>query len=361
MSTFAEFCLIALALYLWESTLWLPLRGVALRRCLRGCGWRVLEPDRWLALRETGMVPLPPVAGAGRIAPCQAPPLIVDDEENWLIETGDGRIIRIDAPAWDDLTPRSHHLAVGKYETRLSSPRVLDSLKRARQRGLSPAGAVRLAWRLALSPPRAAREWRRWRMVSGPLGWMCPVLTFGFFAGLPVFYLYTDPFRTLCFAGWLWTVMLFIAAQLWWLGRRVYPGARPALRMDALLAAIVPFHAMRARELAAVHAMGATHPAALILATGDTRNPWLAAWIRNLAFPRPGQAADAIASAALTAPVNRALARRSLTVAAFSTPPEAGDDPNAVSYCPRCHSRYLPGVETCPDCRGLPVRPLPGR
>jgi hypothetical protein len=250
---------------------------------------------------------------------------------------------------------------VGNHETRLSSPRALDPLKRARRRGLSPAEAVRLSWRLALSPVRAAREWRRWRMVSGPLGWMCPALTMGFFAGLPVFYLHTDPFRTLCFAGWLWTVMLFIAGQLWWLGRRVYPGARPALRMDALLAAIVPFHAMRARELAAVHAMGATHPAALMLATGDTRNHWLATWLRTLAFPRPDQTSDTIASRALTDAVGRALAKHDLTISAFSTPPAATEDPNAVAYCPRCHGRYLPGVETCADCGGLPVRPLPGR
>jgi hypothetical protein len=189
---------------------------------------------------------------------------------------------------------------------------------------------------------------------------MCPTLTCGFFVGLPALYLNTGSFRTLCFAGWLWTVMLLIAAQLWWLGRRVYPGARAALQMDALLAAIVPFHAMRARELAAVHAMGSTHPAALILADSDIRNPWLATWIRSLAFPRPGQAADVLASKAITAPLDRALARDFLAIADFSYPPEIGDDPSAAAYCPRCHSRYLPGVVTCADCGGLSVLPVPG-
>ncbi|MCF7676342.1 MAG: hypothetical protein K9M97_13420, partial [Akkermansiaceae bacterium] len=68
MSPLVEFCLIALALYLWESTLWLPLRSVALRRHWFSRRWRVLLPDRWLALRETGLVPLLPLLPDGGLA-----------------------------------------------------------------------------------------------------------------------------------------------------------------------------------------------------------------------------------------------------------------------------------------------------
>ena len=360
MSTFAQFCLVALALYLWESALWLPLRGIALRKRLRGKSWRALEPDRWLALRETGMVPLVPLIGSGRIAPCQAPPLVVGPDGRWLMESSDGRLLRIDPPAWDDIRPDHHHLRVGKSATRLSSPRVLAVLSRARKRGLGPAEAVRRAWWMALSPERARREWARWRLVSGPLGWLCPILTVGFFAGLPYFYLYLDGFRTLMFVGWLWSVMLFIAGHVWWLGR-VYPAAKGALRMDALLAAIVPFHAMRVREIASVHAMGATHPVALLLSAGDTGNPWFVRWIREILHPRPGMPADAVFSAAVLPVLAPVLARMGHTPDGFSNPPASGDDPNATGYCPRCHGRFLPGVATCGDCGGLPVRPLPKR
>ena len=159
--------------------------------------------------------------------------------------------------------------------------------------------------------------------------------------------------------GWLWSVMLFIAGHVWWLGH-VYPAARGALRMDALLAVIVPFHAMRVREIASVHAMAATHPAALLLSGGDTGNPWLVRWIREILHPRPGMPADAVFSAAVLPVLSPGLARLGLAADGFSTPPDATGDPAATGYCPRCHGRFLPGVTACGDCGGLRVIPLPG-
>ncbi len=358
MSAFAEFCLIAVALYLWESTLWLPLRSVALRRRWFTNRWQVLNPDQWLSLKETGLVPLLPLLSDAGLAPCQAPPLLAADNGELLMTTSDGRLVPLAAVGWTDLREEQHHLAVGGLKTRLSSARCVAVLRRAKLRGATPAAAVRQAWRFALSPVRARREWRRWRLVAGPLGWLPPALTFGFFVGLPLVYLFRGSLPAVLFALWLWCLMAMIAAHLWWLGRRVYPGARAALRMDAVLALLVPFHAMRAREIAAVHALGTTHPAGLLLSTADLTNPWLAGFVRGLRHPRPEVPEDFIRSAALLPPLELALAHCGRTVADFDCPPDHARDPAAVAYCPRCHGMFLGQVEVCPDCRGLALRPF---
>jgi hypothetical protein len=356
MSAFAEFLLIASALFLWESTLWLPLRAIVLRRWRPGAKWQVLAADHLLAMRELGLVamlPLPPDSG---LAPCQGPPLIVDAHGTFLMEAGAGRYQRLPAVSWGDIHEEPHHLRVGASKIRISSPRCIEVLRRAKRRGGTPDAAVRQAWRLALSPGRAGREWRRWRLVSAPLRWHGPLLTLGFFVGLPMTYIYQGSLPAVYFGLWLWCLMGWTAARLWWLGRRVYPGAGSALRMDALLALLVPFHAMRALEIAAVHAMGTTHPVGLILSSPDLTNPWLGGFIRRVLHPLPGVAEDAGFSAALLPPLGAALSHRGKLLGDFDAAPERVADPAARAYCPRCHGRYLAGVRTCPDCRGLKLR-----
>ena len=355
MSAFAEFWLIACALFLWESTLWLPRRSIALRRAWFGTKWRVLAADRLLVMRELGLVPMLPLPPDGQLAPCQAPPLVVDANAGFLMESAAGRLQRLEPFTWGDLHEESHHLRVGGHKARLTSPRCIEVLRRAKRRGATPQAAVAQAWRLALSPDRAAREWRRWRLVSGPLRWLGPVLTAGFFVGLPWVYLYRGNQTTALFALWLWCLMGVTAAQVWWLGKRVYPGARAALRMDALLSLLVPFHAMRALEITAMHAMATTHPVGLILSTRDLTNPWLGGFVRRILHPRPGVAEDAGFSSAVQAPLAAALARCGKTLDNFDGAP-AADDPAASAYCPRCHGRYLANVPSCPDCLGLRLR-----
>ena len=208
------------------------------------------------------MRPFPPDAG---LAPCQVPPLLADDAGGFFLETAPGVYGRVAASEWGDLREESHHLVVAASRVRISSPRCIEVLQRAKRRGATPHEAVRQAWRMALSPARSGREWRRWKLVSSQLWLNGPVLAVGFFVGLPLVYVFMGTLQTLILAGWLWCVMAWTAAQLWWLGKRVYPGARSALRMDALLSLLVPFHAMRALEIASVHAMGTTHPVGLIL------------------------------------------------------------------------------------------------
>ncbi len=267
-------------------------------------------------------------------------------KSNGIIETL-GKI------GWDAVREEQHHLMVGDCKTRISSPRCVEVLRRAKARGVSLEIAVREAVKNSISPIRAGREWKRWRMVSGPLqmnGW---ILTVGFFGGLPWFYVKMGSLPTLMLAGWLWCVMAFTACHLWWLGKRVYPGARSALRTDALLSLLVPFHSMRAMEIASVHAMVTTHAAGLILSSGDFENPWLGNFVRKVLHPLTK---DAELQSAIRPSLDRALASCGKTALDFDVPPDRTSDPQAAKFCPRCHGLYLAQIETCPDCQGLRLR-----
>lgn len=355
MPAFVEFALVAIALYLWESTLWLPLRGVALRKRWFGIQWKALEPASLIATREIGLVPMLPFPPDFGLAPCQSPPLFAD-ENGLCVEMADGRIEGLDGIRWEDLKEEPHHLLVGDRKIRITSKRCIEVLRRAKQRGATPEVAVRQAMWLALSPVRAGREWKRWRLVSSPLRIYGPVLALGFFVGLPLCYVKTGSLPTLVLALWLWCVMAWTGAHLWWLGKRVYPSARSALRTDALLALLVPFHAMRAMEIASVHAMGTTHPVGLILSSGDFENPWLKKFIRRVLHPISGVTGDTRLAAALRPPLVQALAQCGRGIEDFDTVPDGSGDPGVKAYCPRCHGLFLAGVETCADCQGMKLR-----
>jgi hypothetical protein len=353
MSSFAEFMLIAAALFLWESTLWLPLHGVALRRAWNGRTWKVLDPTRLFVTKNLGLVPMWPLPPDAGLAPCQAPPLMVDPAGNWLT----GSSFLHDDVTWSGIREEPSCLCVAGAKVRISSPRCIGVLRRAKKRGATPEAAVRQSWRLALNPGRAAREWRRWQRASGSLRWYGPVLTLGFFIGLPMVYIHRGGLPTVMFALGLWCLMVWTAGYLWWLGRRVYPDARSALRMDALLALLVPFHAMRALEIASVHAMGTTHPAALMLATRDLENPWLSGFIRRILHPAGNE--ETAHAHTLRPLLETALARCGKHLGDYDAPPIHHDDAQARRYCPRCHGLYLETVRACADCQGLELRMLP--
>jgi hypothetical protein len=359
MSAFTEFVCVAIALYFWESTLWIPLHGVALRRGWSAGKWKILDPGALFATRETGMIAMRPFPADSGLAPCQAPPLIATEGGGFLLRTAPEGYRRVSVSGWSDLREESHHLVVGTSRVRISSPRCIKVLQRAKRRGATPAEAVRQVWRMALSPTRANREWLRWKLVSRQLRLNGPVLTVGFFIGLPLTYAYMGTLQTLMLGGWLWCVMAWTASQLWWLGKRVYPDARPALRMDAMLSLLVPFHAMRALEIASVHAMGTTHPVGLILSSRNLENPWLGRFVRGTLYPVPGQAEDGAFQAALRPLLAHALALCGMTPEDFDLTPKHADDPDATRYCPRCHSLYQVEVASCADCPGVIVKKIP--
>ena len=356
MSSFTEVFVIAVVLFLWESALWLPLRSVALRRRMFGKSWKVLHPGGLFATRFAGVIPMLPLPPDAGLAPCQGPPLLADAHGAILMESDNGFIYQLGDVPWSGFVDDSSHLVVAGTRIRLSSPRCIDVLRRAKNRGLTPQAATVRAWRMALSPSHAGREWRRWQLVSAPVKWQGLFLTLGFFAGLPAAYLFWGALSAGCFALGLWLIMGLTACHLWWLAKRVYPGARGALRIDSLLALLVPFHAMRALEIASVHAMGATHPIGLILSTGDTENPWLGTFIRKLLHSLPDSPESAAYSSSLLPLVTRALASHGKIPQDYDVAPDRAKDPAAVAYCPRCHAIYQAGPDTCPDCRGVELR-----
>lgn len=359
MSAAAEFYLIALAIYLWESTFWLPLRTVVLRKWPWSGRWSSIRPGNWMSTRELGLVPAVPGVPDTGLAPCQAPPLLVSANGRPLIETAGADLVECAVSAWEDIRVESGRLAVGTISARVSSPRMVDLFRRAKKRGLSPAEGIADAWKKAMSPQRAAKEWRRWKMVSSPLAPLCLMLTLGFFVGLPVIYIHAG---AMLMFGWvllLWLLMILISCRLWWLGARVYPAAKSALRSDALLSCVVPFHAMRGLELASIHAMATTHPAALLLSSGDTKNPWLASFSRELLHPRPDAAYDDDRARLIRPLLERGLAALGTDISSYDAAPSATGDEDATSYCPRCHSAFGPGTRTCSDCRGVILKEFP--
>ena len=178
----------------------------------------------------------------------------------------------------------------------------------------------------------------------------------GFFAGLPLVYVNQGGGPTLMFGLWLWCLMAWTAGHLWWLGGKVYPGARADLRMDALLALLVPFHAIRATEIAAVHAMGTTHPVGMLLWTKDLQNPWLGHFVRRALYPLPGSPVDTGYATGLRSLLVKPLSNCGKSLEDFDLPPDHTKDPAARLYCPRCHGLFLDHVQTCPDCAGIELR-----
>lgn len=356
MSAFAEFFLIAAIIYLWESLLWQPMRGVVLRRRIFGKKWHAVTPGQWFATRESGVVVMIPILPDYNLALCQPPPLRVDEHDRISIEVTGSEPLERDISGWDGILTEPHWLVIGRDKIRISSPRAVEGLWRAKRQGKSPAEAVRKLWQTSLSPTRATREWRRWKLVSTPIFPASLSLVVGFFFLLPFVYLKSGIIPALVVLLGLWLLMILIACRLWWIGGRVYPEVKSSFRTDALLSLLIPFHAMRAMEIASAHAMAATHPAALVIGTGDVENPWLGKFIRQLLHPRPGAPADAALASTLRPPLAKALSRFGRTLEDYEAIPSTEGDPNAVSYCPRCQSLFGPGATTCTDCREVPLK-----
>jgi len=350
MSIQTEFLLIALALFLWESLLWLPMRNPVLRRRWRSRRWLARVPGHSFATRVAGMLPLLPAPLEGGFAPCQAPPLFPDKSGAIFVEAKEADFQKAGAVDWKHLGKEGHHLLLEGKKIRLTSARQLAAFSAGKRGGLTVEQSIQKQWRLALSPARAGREWRRWRTVSFQLRLLAPILTYGFFLGIPLLYLYTSLLQTLLFGAWLWLIMAFISAQLWWLGR-VYPAARAALRMDALLSLLVPFHAMRAAEMASVHAFATTHPFALLLSSRDRENPWLARFARRVLFPAAESPGDIEYSAFI-----RPLLEKHVSLENYNIPPVKDQGDESTRYCPRCHGLFLATSDTCTDCRGVRLK-----
>lgn len=354
MSAFVEFCLVALALFAWESLLWIPLRGVVLRVSGRGKTLRVKCPDQWFATKNSGCVFLHWWPGSGAVLPTQALPLLVNSQGRWLLQQNDGRYVRIAAPTWDEIRWQSPTLQVGKARVRLTSSRCLQVLWQGKKAGLSPAEALRKAWAESLSPSRAAAERKKWHIAAAPLRWMQPLLLMGFVAGLCLFVTQGDRFPLGLFLLWIFLVMVMIAGHVWWLGKKIYTSNKSDLMTDVFLCCLVPFHAMRAAEAVARHAMGGVHPFALLLRYAPA-NPWLLRELRQICHPRPGNIEEEVRYDAMKSLLQNLLSQRGLAWSDFHQAP-THREPGEVRYCPRCHALYLEGASHCRDCGNYPLQ-----
>lgn len=356
MPVFLEFLSIAALIYLWESTLWLPKRGHALRRSWFGKLWRVIPATRLLVTRELGVIPMLPVPPDFSLVPCPGFPISTNEAGDVFIETADGDLQKTDARTWEQIRYTAPHLHVGSFSIRCQSHAVMDSLREGKSLGLDLQSAIRKSAAQSLSPARAKRDLKRWKIVSMPLRLYAPILTLGFFGGLPTVYLYDGPESALRLAVLLWILMLAIGFQLLWMGKYIYPSCRSEIRQDALLSMFVPFHAMRALEINSVHAFAITHPAAILLASGATEHPWLRTFIRSLIFPRHSHVGDSARTTALLPIIAKILHTKNLTPVDFDAAPNQADDPDASAYCPRCHGMFLKNIKTCSDCGGLKLK-----
>ncbi len=360
MPAIFEFLLVAGLIYLWESTLWLPKQDVALRRRVFTRKWRVISATRLLATRELGVVPMLPLPPDAGLAPAAGFPLIADPEGKIFMVSPEGIFREVVVKSWDDIRFSEHRLRIGGHSVRCQSPRVIEFLQTGKKNGLSPEEAIQRAWRLSLSPTKAKREMKRWKISSFPLRFYCPALTIGFFAGLPLAYLQLGPLPALWIAAWLWILMFWISLTLFRLAKHHYPAARAELRMDAFLSLLIPFHAMRAMELASVHAFASTHPAAILLAANQTSHAWFHRFIRETVTPRPPHPGDEAFRDSVMPILEKILSKRGSVVSGFIAPPDRSGDPEASSWCPRCHGLFMPGIDVCNDCGRLGLRKFRG-
>lgn len=355
MSAFVELCLVALVLFVWESVLWIPLRGVCLQISHRHKAIHVKLPNRWFSTKNNGCVFHSWWPGSGSVLPVQTPPLLVDPQGRWLLQRDDDRDLSIAPPLWEEISWQHPYLRIGTERVKLTSGRCLDALWRGKKAGLSPADAVRSLWQESLSTTLAACEWKKWRTVAAPLRWLQPLLFLGLICGLALYCVQGERFSLALFLTWIFLVMGMIAGHVWWLGRKIYPSCQSAVMMDAVLCLLVPFHSMRAAESVSLQAMGRTHPYAMLLRFAPS-HPWFVKQMRILTHPRPCIVEDEIRYAALKPLLHDLLTKKDWQWSDFDQAPHESRDSSEVSYCPRCHAHYLDGVSTCRDCRNYPLR-----
>lgn len=355
MSSFAEFCIVALLLFVAESIYWTPLRTVSLCVSERRKKCRLLDPSRWFKTSRVGIVFPSLFPGSPAFMPCHAFPLLVDDEDRWLLQADDGRFIRIEAPQWSDIDCKEGQLHIGKRRVKVSGVRCVEVLRDAKQRGLSPAQAVRLVWQRSLSQRQAQQEWRKWRMLAEPLWWAQPFLLGWFCFGLLLYVLQGESFRYLYFLSCLFIIMVTIAVRVWWMIHRAYPMCRRELMMDAILCFLVPFHGMRVAETLAVKVFAGVHPYAMLQRL-QPDHPWLVKQWRQLSHPRPKHIEDEILWSAMTSYLTKAWPNNGVEWAKYDETPHEEREEGEDSFCPRCHSRFLAGISVCRDCDNYSLR-----
>jgi hypothetical protein len=174
-------------------------------------------------------------------------------------------------------------------------------------------------------------------------------------------------------------VYLAIVLLLWWLcsglmflgHRRLYRGDR-LQRWKLLLTSLVsPAAAMRSPDHLARRLISISHPVAVaaVLCADDEVCRWAGRLARDMMFPKPPQGvppessygSDEVAIAIVRQYREASLAalrafaqQRGFDLEPFLSQPQR-DDPQAVSYCPRCHQEFSLVASRCGQCGDLPT------
>jgi hypothetical protein len=193
---------------------------------------------------------------------------------------------------------------------------------------------------------------------------LAPLLIFCYAAtpwAMPVLWLYLIVFLGV----WFSTILEFYKAH-----RAIYPDQTGARRKHLVTMFLSPAAAMRARDLLSRELLVGYHPltVALLLCPAELRADLAGRWIRDAGNPQlpvcPPAGENALATeswfrARMCDALDRCVRRAGLRLERLRRAPPP-DEPEAQSYCPRCHGQYTVAGGSCRYCGGIALVPLPG-
>jgi len=390
LSDVAWIYVILTGLYLFESLAWVSSGAVAIRSYFG----RFRCPTRTHRLlgNDSGYVPtfgLAPIDATLIVETC--PISVARDGIYGYVA---GSLVGIDAGIdsgvaswlycpWDhvsDLKVVERELRLdGKMLCRLSDPQTARSLVVSLQKIASEAGSRRDeaisrfvsgqfdteligarvdAWRLAT---------QRLRSISLLLFiWIFPVGIARYQGWLPRF----SDIETL-------PIYLAIGWLLWWIcagflyrgHQRLYPQQRGQRWKLFLTSLVSPAAAMRSADHLARQLIGIAHPIAVaaVVCSQQEVDRWIGRTARDLLFPKPPQGvppestyhSDEIAPAIVREYREQSYqalvqfaGRNRVDLGPYLLPPQR-DDPQSVSYCPRCHQEFSLAGSRCGPCGDL--------
>ncbi len=357
--------LIALALYLGETLLWLPRGTLLLRTGLRR-GWRSSEATP--GNRRGGFAPASPLPWQQNAFLCAHLPIALAPEgvANHPLQSLNRpelpplRAIRYDAletiALKDETTLFLNGEAFATCHSREQARALRDLLDHLR---LAPAER-----RPALLDRFFLQRYRAPSLsLSTPLHlWNSVALAISFLLA-PLAYLWYPSALTLL-AGLITTLFCAIISTVLFarLHRRDQPGASD-FRHKTVLRSLLCFPtAFATTKDLHLHRFPNTEPLALgekLLCKNQFRELATTLW-RDLIHPLTEEESGFLRAARTLEQRHTArfLSRHGITPESLDTPPE--EIPHgSLCYCPRCHATFLNEPEQCPDCPGVTPQPCP--
>lgn len=143
--------------------------------------------------------------------------------------------------------------------------------------------------------------------------------------------------------------------------RALYPAERGARFRQTLGMALSPPAAARATDLLTLDLFAGTHALAVasVVFSADDFRRYAGELLRRMKYPLAEDLSEEAAAIAawhareLLGAAEAFAARAGVDLAQVYAVPES--QPDAVSYCPRCHEQYINEAATCADCPGVPL------